>query len=64
MLILRRKANQTVVLPGLGVKVTVLKIEGNRVSIGIEAAEDVKILREELIESDQEARELPPSPLP
>ena len=48
MLVLRRKANETIVLNGV-IKITVLGIEGDRVKIGIDASPDVIIVRGELL---------------
>lgn len=64
MLVLSRKENETIIVgegdsaaackacghanQGLAVVLTVLAIHGNRVSIGIEAPKEVKILRGEL----------------
>jgi carbon storage regulator len=50
MLVLSRKPNEGIVLPGLGVTVRVLSIKGNAVRIGIEAPHDVQVVREELLE--------------
>ena len=47
MLVLSRKLNQSIIV-GDNVKIQVLKISGNTVRIGIEAPQDVKILRGEL----------------
>lgn len=47
MLVLSRKSNQSIVI-GANIKIQVLKISGNTVRIGIEAPNDVKILRGEL----------------
>ena len=47
MLVLTRKPGEKIVIEG-GIVVTVLQIEGCRVRIGIEAPEDVRILRGEL----------------
>lgn len=49
MLVLSRKALQSVVI-GDAVRVTVIRVEGNQVRIGIEAPRDVRILRGELLE--------------
>lgn len=49
MLILTRRVNQTLFI-GTDIKITVTGISGNSVKIGIEAPEDVVILREELAE--------------
>lgn len=47
MLVLSRKALQSVII-GEDVKITVIRVEGNQVRIGIEAPNDVRILRGEL----------------
>jgi len=50
MLVLSRKKEQEVCLPDLGVNIKVLNIKGNTVRLGIEAPQDVHILRGELNE--------------
>ena len=47
MLVLARKKNESIVI-GDGIEITVLKVKGNTVRIGINAPSDVKILRGEL----------------
>ena len=47
MLVLSRKVNEKIVIDG-GIVLTVVKIEGGQVRLGIEAPSDVKILREEI----------------
>jgi len=60
MLVLRRKANETIVLNGV-IKITVLGIEGDRVKIGIDASPDVIIVRGELLnEAENSTRHNPP----
>jgi carbon storage regulator CsrA len=49
MLVLSRKAGETINI-GEGVKVSVIRLEGGRVRLGIEAPENVRILRGELDE--------------
>ena len=51
MLVLSRKANESIVIDG-NIVITVAKIEGNRVRIGIDAPDDIKILRKELFDED------------
>lgn len=51
MLVLSRKCGESIVLPGLGVAVRVIRTNGSRVHLGIEAPDDVKILRGELCEA-------------
>ena len=50
MLVLSRKRNQEVNLPGLGVIIKVLQVKGNSVRLGFEAPHDVRVLRGELNE--------------
>ncbi len=47
MLVLSRKVGEKLVIDG-NVTVEVVKIQGNRITLGIVAPENVKILREEL----------------
>lgn len=47
MLVLSRKVGETLVIDG-NVRLTVVRVSGNRVAIGIEAPDDVRILRGEL----------------
>ncbi|MCL1808097.1 MAG: carbon storage regulator CsrA [Oscillospiraceae bacterium] len=49
MLVLTRKTNQSISL-GENIRVTVLDVEGDRVSIGIDAPREVRIFRSELID--------------
>ena len=47
MLVLARKKNESIVI-GDGIEITILKVKGNTVRIGVNAPSDVKILRGEL----------------
>ena len=47
MLVLSRKVGQEIVV-GDNVRVTITKVSGNRVTLGIEAPDNVRILRGEL----------------
>ena len=49
MLVLTRKVNQSITL-GQNIRIAILSVEGDRVSIGIDAPQDVRIFRSELIE--------------
>ena len=49
MLVLSRKSGQSIVI-GDGVTVTVNRVSGNRVTIGIQAPGDTRIVRGELLE--------------
>ena len=57
MLVLTRKQQQQIQI-GEGVTITILKVKGNTVRIGIEAPADVKIVRSEL-EPEEAATEKP-----
>ena len=48
MLVLSRKIGESVVI-GEGITVTVTRINGNRVTLGITAPDDVRVLRSELM---------------
>ena len=50
MLVLSRRPNEAVLIDG-AITIEVLKIRGNRVTLGIKAPSDVRILRSETIES-------------
>ncbi|MBX7167906.1 MAG: carbon storage regulator CsrA [Pirellulales bacterium] len=47
MLVLSRKANEKIQI-GDGITVTVLRIKGNQIKLGIEAPRDVRVIRSEL----------------
>jgi carbon storage regulator len=47
MLVLTRRLNETIVIEG-GIRVTVLAIKGDKVRLGIEAPEDVRVDRAEV----------------
>ncbi len=54
MLVLSRKTNQEILING-NIKVTVLKVKGNVVRIGIEAPAEVSIKRGELVTQETES---------
>ena len=60
MLVLSRRVNQQIVLPGLGITVTVVAIKGGAVRIGIEAPPDVSVVREELLAQPHAADTIDP----
>ncbi len=47
MLVLSRKLNEKIVIDG-GIVVTVVKIEGGQVRLGIQAPGNIKVFREEI----------------
>ena len=48
MLVLSRRPNESVII-GENIKVTVVRVRGNVVSLGIEAPRSVRIMREEIM---------------
>lgn len=48
MLVLTRRAGEELVLPELGVRITLLVVAGNRVRVGVTAPPEVVVLRGEL----------------
>ena len=50
MLVLSRKVNEEICIPGLGIKFKVLRRKGNTLRIGIEAPKEIEVLRGELAE--------------
>lgn len=48
MLVLSRRVNETIVLPGLDITIRVVAVRAGVVRLGIEAPPDVTIVREEL----------------
>lgn len=62
MLVLNRKSEEQILI-GNGICVKVLSVKGNTVRIGIEAPEEVTILRGELaVELGNEIAQMTPSP--
>lgn len=55
MLALSRKVGETLVIDG-NIAVEVLKIQGNRITLGIKAPSEVKILRGELNQNASKSR--------
>ncbi|MDR0249161.1 MAG: carbon storage regulator CsrA [Oscillospiraceae bacterium] len=53
MLVLTRKLNQSVSI-GEDVRVTVLAIDGDRVSVGVDAPRQVRIFRSELLDGTKQ----------
>ncbi|WP_406695827.1 carbon storage regulator [Singulisphaera sp. Ch08] len=55
MLVLSRKRMEQIVI-GSDIRITVVKLEGGQVRLGIEAPTDVMVLREELLDAHQVER--------
>ncbi len=53
MLVLSRKKGDSIVIDG-GIKVTVVEVKGTTVRLGIEAPQDVAIVRSELLTRDEQ----------
>jgi len=58
MLVLRREVEEAIVLGG-SIRVIVLAVEGERVKIGIEAPDNVTIVREELLLRERQEERTP-----
>ena len=52
MLVLSRGENDRIVFPALGISVEVLKVKGSRASLGIDAPKSVRVVRHELLDSE------------
>jgi carbon storage regulator len=50
MLVLTRRENERIIIDGR-ITVTVVRVEGNKIRLGIEAPHEVPIMREELLAS-------------
>jgi len=61
MLVLRRKVGESIILSGM-ISISVLAVEGERVKIGISAPADVTIVREELLRTLTNVKDLPATP--
>ena len=48
MLVLTRKENESIVIDGGQITLTILRIRGNQISLGIQAPKEVSVLRAEL----------------
>jgi carbon storage regulator len=55
MLVLSRKAGESIHIDGQ-IKVTIVTVRGNRVKVGIEAPEEVQIVRSELNDFQEHAQ--------
>ena len=54
MLVLTRRTGETILI-GDDIEITVLVVDGNQIRVGIDAPEDVRILRGELLDDDDAA---------
>ncbi len=51
MLVLSRKTNEVIKL-GNAIEITIVRVAGNKVRLGIKAPSDIPVLREELTKSE------------
>ena len=51
MLVLSRRKDETIVFPELGISVEIIRVEGNKVRLGIKAPDSIRILRGELVKA-------------
>jgi carbon storage regulator len=56
MLVLSRKLNEKIIVDG-GIVITVVKIDGNHVRLGIEAPGHIPVYREEILPHTRQARD-------
>jgi carbon storage regulator len=63
MLVLRRVSGQQIIMTG-DIRITVLKVIGQQVKLGIEAPREVVILRGELTPFEEDQRNLSPPDVP
>ena len=54
MLVLTRRSGETILI-GDDIEITILAVDGSQVRVGVDAPEDVKILRGELLDDDDAA---------
>ena len=57
MLVVSRKQNQSVVFPALGIRVEILRVAGKTVRVGVDAPDEIQILRGELPQSTRSVAE-------
>ncbi len=48
MLVLSRKEDQSILFPNLGISIEIVRVQGNKVSVGVEAPKAIRIVRGEL----------------
>jgi len=56
MLVLSRKLNEKIVIDG-GIVITIVKIDGHQVRLGIEAPDHIPVYREEILPHARKARD-------
>lgn len=53
MLVLSRKENEKVLFPNLGIALQILRVDGGKVRLGVEAPRDVSVVRSEIASEEQ-----------
>lgn len=61
MLVLSRREQESIVFPKLGIRVQVTRVRGKAVSLGVDAPEDIRVLRGELQEREELTNATPPA---
>lgn len=61
MLVLSRKEDQSIVFPNLGISIEIVRVQGNKVSVGVEAPKAIRIVRGELHTAEDSKSEAAPS---
>lgn len=51
MLIISRKKNESIMIQG-GIEIFILDVQGDKVRVGIDAPNNIKIMRKELVETE------------
>ena len=59
MLVLSRRVDQKVSFPGLGITVQILGVKGSNVKVGVDAPLEIRVIRDELAEPEQQKGEMP-----
>jgi carbon storage regulator CsrA len=62
MLVLSRREQESIVFPKLGIRVQVTRLKGKAVSLGVEAPDDVRVLRGELDDHERASAQATGSP--
>lgn len=60
MLVLSRRPEEKIVIPGLGITIHVVAVKSGSVRIGIEAPPDVPVFREEVLRRSESSPTAPP----